>query len=88
MGGLWGGGDRSHGAACAVGAPQAAQHARGPCTTAHATHQPQRKHEHEQAVANVAKHDGKQEGEGDDGEEGGVGLTVPCDACGAARDTA
>ena len=33
--------------------------------------------EHQQAVAYVSKHDGKQEGEGDDGEDRRVDLPVP-----------
>ena len=39
-------------------------------------HHPQAKQEHDEAVARVPKHDGKQEGEGDDGEDGRVGLPV------------
>ena len=35
-----------------------------------------------QGVADVAKHDGEEEGEGDDGEEGRVGLSVAGDAVG------
>ena len=37
---------------------------------------PQGKEEGDGAVAGVPKHDGKQEGEGDDGEDGGVHLAV------------
>lgn len=51
------------------------------------TDQQQRKQEHDDAVADVAKHDGKEEGEGDDGEDGRVGLAVARDACGQVAPT-
>ncbi len=38
---------------------------------------PRREDEHQQAVANVTEHDSEEEGEGDDGEDSGVGLLVP-----------
>jgi len=43
-------------------------------------HQEQREHEHEDAMPQVAKHDGEQEGEGHDGEHSGVDLAVARDA--------